>query len=270
MVVRPRWILAFSVAVGCSATGIDDGPASDAPAPAEPAASEPAGSTAGSSGQARNRDAGSGTSGEGGSSSSGGTTKSCSQSATCNVGGPLTFCTTMSSGGQCTHAEYTHDGKAFACESCTDCTAAAQSAVAECTGGGSSSGGSSSSSSGGGGGATPTQTCTPVGAACVAGGPMSYCYTFNGSTCTNAMYKHGSKSFACKSCSDCTAAYGQAYVSCQDAVGGCTKLASCCNSLPSPHDGACQQTYNAYQGQPMADYYCKAAYENYRQSNLCF
>jgi hypothetical protein len=177
------------------------------------------------------------------------------------VGGALTFCTTTTSNGQCAAAEYTHAGKTFACKSCTDCTAAAQSAVADCTGG------SSSSSSGG---TTPTQTCTPISASCLVGGSLSYCNTYNGSTCTNALYKHGTKTFACNSCTDCTAAYGEAYVSCQDAVGGCSDLASCCNSMASAYKPSCQQTYNAYQGQPLADYYCKTAYQSYKQSNLCF
>lgn len=103
---------------------------------------------------------------------------------------------------------------------------------------------------------------------------MEYCITYTGGVCSKIVYKHAGKTYACNSgaaCGgDCTGAYSQAYTACQDAVGGCSQLASCCNNIQAAYQPSCVQTYNSYAGQAFGDVSCKSTLQSYRSSNLCF
>ena len=204
--------------------------------------------------------------------------RTCTTGA-CTTGGDLTFCLTTTSDGTCTKAEYTHDGETFTCAACDDCTAAAQDAMQACgnapsssssSGGSSSSSSSSSSSGGSSSGSTPTTSCQPVNATCVGGGQMQTCVTSSASTgCTNITYKYGGQSFSCNGCSSCTDVYYEAYTLCQDAVGACDDLASCCAQMSSSYQSSCNSTLSSYRGQSYGDISCKSALQSYRQQNLC-
>jgi len=100
---------------------------------------------------------------------------------------------------------------------------------------------------------------------------MEYCITYGGAggACSKVVYKHAGKTFTCSSCSDCTSAYNAAWTSCQDAVGACNQLATCCNAMTPTYKPSCISTYNAYAGQAYGDVSCKSSLQSYRSSGLC-
>jgi len=101
---------------------------------------------------------------------------------------------------------------------------------------------------------------------------MEYCITYTAGVCSSIVYKHAGKTYACAAggCGgDCTSAYYAAYTACQDAVGACNELATCCDTINSAYEPSCTQTYNTYAGQPYGDISCKSTLQSYQSSNLC-
>jgi hypothetical protein len=100
---------------------------------------------------------------------------------------------------------------------------------------------------------------------------MSYCITYGGpgGACTDITYELGGTKYPCGGCTSCTDAYYAAYTACQDAVGGCKALSSCCNVIASAYQSSCRTTVSNYQGQPYGDVTCKATLKSYESSGLC-
>jgi len=120
--------------------------------------------------------------------------------------------------------------------------------------------------------ATGTETCTAINTECSKGGGMEYCITLTGGTCSKLAYKHGGQSFTCPTgCggNDCLPAYYGAYTSCQDAVGACTQLSTCCKAAVGANQTSCQDTLKTYVNEPYGDVACKAVLASYRSSKIC-
>lgn len=100
---------------------------------------------------------------------------------------------------------------------------------------------------------------------------MSYCISYSGNTCSKITYKHGttSASCACGGGTDCTDAYYEAYTSCQDAVGACAELDSCCDTINSTYEPSCRSYVSTYQGQNYGDVSCKSILTSWQSSGLC-
>ena len=99
---------------------------------------------------------------------------------------------------------------------------------------------------------------------------MRYCTTYTSTACVGLRYEYGGNTYTCPSCTgDCNTAYYQAYTECQDAVGACSDLASCCNAMDTTYRPSCVSSYNAYIGTAYADISCKSALDSYRTSSLC-
>ncbi len=113
-------------------------------------------------------------------------------------------------------------------------------------------------------------TCNAIATPCLKGGGIEYCISYSANMCTKIVYKHDGKSYAC-SCggTDCTAAYYAAYTTCQDAVGSCDQLATCCKNAAPNFQASCQETLKTYVGQVYGEVSCKAIVTNYRQQKLC-
>lgn len=118
-----------------------------------------------------------------------------------------------------------------------------------------------------------TETCTAIAAECTKGGGMEYCITLSAAgTCSKLAYKHNGQSFACPTgCggNDCLPAYYGAYTACQDAVGACTQLASCCQAALPANQASCLDTHKTYVKEVYGDVACKAVLASYRSSKIC-
>jgi hypothetical protein len=100
---------------------------------------------------------------------------------------------------------------------------------------------------------------------------MSYCITYGGpgGACTDITYAFGGMKYPCGGCTTCTDAYYAAYTACQDAVGGCKALSSCCGVIASAYQSSCRTTVSNYEGEPYGDVTCKATLKSYESSGLC-
>jgi hypothetical protein len=117
-----------------------------------------------------------------------------------------------------------------------------------------------------------TEMCQPINVACVVGGGMELCLSYSNGMCTKITYKHNGKSYSCPTActgQDCLGAYYGAYTACQDAVGACADLATCCKNATEATQASCMQAYNTYAGQPYGDVSCKSIAASFRMQKFC-
>jgi hypothetical protein len=118
------------------------------------------------------------------------------------------------------------------------------------------------------------ETCTPINAQCTKGGGMETCITYTAAGgCSKLTYKHDGKTYTCPAgCSagaDCLPAYYGAYTACQDAVGACRGLATCCNTALPAYKESCAETLKQYVDKPYGDVACKSVLGTYRTNKYC-
>jgi hypothetical protein len=147
---------------------------------------------------------------------------SCSTAVSCgNTGTTYEECTTAGAGGVCDAITYkVSNGTSFKCSSCSDCTAALQSLEAFCSG-------------------AATTNCTAAETCGTSALTYQQCTTSLSGTCESIYYQTSDgDTFACNSCSDCTAALSSMESYCASMVNPVTSCSA---------DAACGTTGVTYE-----------------------